>query len=128
MWLETANSYVSAHWLNISQLPNIGALANTLPLVLEQPASGKQPAGFILYFQLHNLLVAQTGWLANKSPFIHDSVKPLHYSRHTRGMHYANRPEAGLIWEYISTHVNTANQHVHPVNYCSIPKVSCRAS
>ena len=68
MWLETANSYVSAHWLNISQLPNIGALANTLPLVLEQPASGKQPAGFILYFQLHNLLVAQTGWLAGYRP------------------------------------------------------------
>ena len=68
MWLETANSYVSAHWLNISQLPNIGALANTLPLVLEQPASGKQPAGLILYFQLHNLLVAQTGWLAGYRP------------------------------------------------------------
>ena len=70
MWLETANSYVSAHWLNTSQLPNIGALANinTLPLVLEQPASGKQPAGLILYFQLHNLLVAQTGWLAGYRP------------------------------------------------------------
>ena len=59
---------MSSHWLNISQLPNIGALANTLLLVLEQPASGKQPAGLILYFQLHNLLVAQTGWLAGYRP------------------------------------------------------------
>ena len=37
-------------------------------MVLEQPAGGKQPAGSILYFQLHNLHLAQTSGLAEYRP------------------------------------------------------------